>query len=106
MKWYKELSLQYQFMLYAIIGLFINSTMALFMNFWITDKDFNGLPKTGCNDRFIALFYYNINIFAKIGSDQIFPISNRARLFISLYVIFITAGLITIIHNMFFKLEN
>jgi len=106
MKWYRELSLQRQFILYAIVGILINSVMSVFMNSWITDEDYSGLPKSGFKDRLIALFYYNVNIFAKIGSDEIFPISNRARLFISLYVILITAGLITIIHSMFFKLES
>jgi len=75
--------------------------MAVFIYSWATDADFSGLPpqdksKT-FDSRLIALFYYNSITLSTLGYGDIVPISDRARMFVGLYVVLITAGLISAI---------
>jgi hypothetical protein len=89
----------HQFFVYLMVLLVINVFMAFFLYSWVTDADFSGLPpkdksKT-FDSRLVALFYYNSITLSTLGYGDVVPISDRARMFVGIYVVLITAGLIT-----------
>jgi hypothetical protein len=79
----------------------INLLMAFILYHLVTDKDFTGLPKKDhtktFDDRFVALFYFNSITISTLGYGDIVAISNRARLFVGIYVALITSGIITVL---------
>ena len=89
----------HQLFVYLVVLLIINVILALFFYSWVTDADFSGLPPKDPSKRFdsrlIALFYYNSITLSTLGYGDVVPISDRARIFIGIYVVLITAGLIT-----------
>jgi hypothetical protein len=91
-----------QFLIFILVSLILNHLMTIYLYSWVTDDDISGLPpkdsKIVYNDRFIALFYFNAITLSTLGYEKIIPISNRARMHISLYTIVITAGLISSIN--------
>ena len=47
------------------------------------------------DDRFISLFYFNCSTYGTLGDALIYPISMRARLYTSFYILLVGAGLLT-----------
>lgn len=78
------------------VGLLLNFMMALALWPWATDEDFTHLPPAG-TDRFMTLLYYVIMTFTSIGDGDITAVSNRARVAVSLFVLAVYAGLVTLV---------
>ena len=64
--------------------LFFNIVFALILFPWVTNDDLNNIQEPPLN-RFISLFYYGITTFTTTGYAK----SNRMKLFVSLYMIFV-----------------
>ena len=69
---------------------------------WMTDEDFNGLRKDGI-DRFVDLVYFSIVSFSTAGYGDISPKSTRARILVSLYLLFVN---ITAIYGLYTALAG
>jgi hypothetical protein len=67
-------------------AIFFNIIFALFLFIWVTDDDLKNIPKEPLS-RYISLFYYSITSFTTTGYGDIFALSNRMKLIISLYMI-------------------
>lgn len=81
-----------------MITLIFNILLSIFLYSWVTDSDFTNLPpKEKKCDRFIALLYYNAVSISTCGYGDIVPISNRARIFATFYLIAITVGILSLI---------
>jgi membrane-bound metal-dependent hydrolase YbcI (DUF457 family) len=65
---------------------------------WVTDKDFTGLRKDPV-DRFIDLNYFSIVSFSTAGYGDIAPSSSRARIAVSLFLLFVNIAAIVGIYN-------
>ena len=73
----------------CIVYIFIiNIMFSLFLNTWVTVDDLNNIPENKY-DRFIHIFYFVVNTFTTTGYGITYPISNRMKLLISVYMIFI-----------------
>jgi hypothetical protein len=68
----------------------INIIITIFLFSWATDDDLNNIPKEPL-DRFISLFYYSMTTFTTTGYGDIYAKSNRMKIVISLYMIFVFA---------------
>jgi len=88
-----------QVLVYFCLIMIINYLVTSFVYSWATDDDITGLPSKDSSkmfdDRFISLFYFNIITFTTVGYGDMLPKSNRAKLFISVYVALVAAGLLT-----------
>jgi hypothetical protein len=68
--------------------LLTNFAFASMLYPWVTDDDFTGLRKKG-SGRFVDLIYFSIVSFSTAGYGDISPKSTRARLTVSLYLLFV-----------------
>ena len=80
--------------LYVFIGAILaNLIFAFILLPWATEKDINGL--TGSKfDKFITLFYFGVTIFTTTGFGDVYPKSNKLKIFITLYMLLIISFLI------------
>jgi len=74
-------------LVYFILG---NLIFIIFLFLFATDKDFSGLSKDPL-ERFVDIIYFIITTLTTTGYGDIVAKSMRARLIISLYIIFIFA---------------
>ena len=86
---------------YVII---INLIFALILYSFVTDDDLNNLPKRPEDrffswDRFISLFYFLITTFTTTGYGDIYAKSNRMKLLISCYMIFVFSLTVSFLFN-------
>ncbi len=65
---------------------------------WMTDEDFTGLRKDGI-ERFVDLVYFSIVSFSTAGYGDISPKSTRARIVVSMYLLFVNITAIYGIYN-------
>jgi hypothetical protein len=91
-----------EFFTILLISILVNFLLSTFLYYYATDADFANIPKRKkndgiFNDRLIALFYFNCSTYGTLGDALIYPKSNRAKLYTSLYVLLTAAGLITIL---------
>jgi hypothetical protein len=86
--------------IYLIIIVIVLILTFILYNF-ANDDDFANLPPKDKNkffdDRFYSLFYYNSSTQGGLGDALIYPKSNRARVYTSLYLILAVTGLFTAI---------
>ena len=68
--------------------------MTIYLYNFTDDTDFANVPN---NNRFVALFYYNCSVHGTLGDALIYPISNKGRIYTSIYLIIIAAGIMTAI---------
>jgi len=92
----------FEFSTILLISILLNFILSTFLYYYATDDDFANLPKKKkndiiFNDRFISLFYFNCSTYGTLGDALIYPKSNRAKLYTSLYILLTAAGLITIL---------
>ncbi len=89
----------FSYIFLVIILILTISTMIIY--YTMDDNDLANLPpkdKTKMlDDRFISLFYYNASIHGGLGDALIYPISNKAKIYTSLYLVLIAAGVLTAI---------
>ena len=82
-----------------IIIIIIILTLTTCLYLYTDETDFAHLPpKTKSkliDDRFVALFYYNSSVHGGLGDAMIYPISNFAKLYTSVYLIIIASGIFT-----------
>lgn len=91
-----------EFSLILLISILLNFILSIFLYYTLVEGDFANLPKLKKNDglfneRFISLFYFNCSTYGTLGDPLIYPISIRARLYTSFYILLTAAGLITIL---------
>ena len=67
---------------------FFNVVFTLILFPWVTEDDLHNLPQSPV-DRFVSLFYYGITTFSTTGYGDIYAKSNRMKVIISLYMIFV-----------------
>ena len=83
--------------LLVIICLIILLTSFIYS--YATDKDFANLPPKNkdklIDDRYISLFYYNASVHGGLGDAVIYPTSNFAKIYTSIYLVIIAAGIFT-----------
>ncbi len=83
--------------LLVIICLIILLTSFLYS--YATDNDFANLPPKSktkfIDDRYISLLYYNASVHGGLGDSMIYPISNFGKMYTSIYLIVIAAGVFT-----------
>ena len=65
-----------------------NFLVAAFLISWVTDDDLKNLPKPYV-ERFISVFYFLITTFTTTGYGDIYPESERMKLFATFYMILI-----------------
>jgi hypothetical protein len=65
---------------------------------WVTDNDFIGLRKDG-SERFVDLFYFSVASFSTAGYGDISPKSTRAKLFTSIFLLFVYAAAVYGVYN-------
>lgn len=83
----------------VIVALIVtNIAFATMLFTWVTDNDFTGLRKNG-PDRFADLFYFSIVSFSTAGYGDISPKSTRARMIVSLFLLFVNITAIYGIYN-------
>ncbi len=89
----------FTFIFLIIILILTVSTMIIY--YTMDDNDLANLPpkdKTKIlDDRFISLFYYNASIHGGLGDALIYPKSNKAKLYTSIYLVLVAAGVLTAI---------
>ena len=68
----------------------LNIIFTVFLYTWVTNDDLDNIP-TNPLDRIISLFYFSITTFTTTGYGDIYAKSNRMKLIISFYMIFIFA---------------
>ena len=86
--------------LYIIIIIIIIITILTTCLYNFTDNtDFANVPNDTKLNRFVALFYYNSSIHGGLGDALIYPISKKARIYTSIYLIIIAGGILTAIIN-------
>lgn len=89
----------FSFILLVIIIIITSATFITY--YYLDDSDLANLPKKDnkkiIDDRFISLFYYNASVHGGLGDALIYPISNRAKIYTSFYLIIIAAGILTAI---------
>jgi len=90
--------LKHQLIKYIIVALIINLIITIMLFTFISEDDFAGIP-TNKYDKFITLFHYCISIFSTIGNCEIYPRSSRAKLLVSSFMMFISAGIISMLHS-------
>ena len=66
----------------------VNLAFTLLLFTWATDDDLNNIPKPPFS-RFISLFYYSITTFTTTGYGDIYAKSNKMKIIVSLYMIFV-----------------
>lgn len=77
----------------AIAGaLLLNILVALFLYSWVTDSDLSGLRREPAG-RLVDLVYFTVTCFSSLGFGDIMPQSDRAKMFVSAYVISVYAGI-------------
>ena len=82
-----------------IIALLVtNLLFATFLMAWVTDDDMNGLRKAPA-ERFADLAYFSIVSFSTAGYGDISPKSTRAKLAISIYLLFVNIAAVYGIYN-------
>ncbi len=84
----------------------ISIGFSFFMTFLLyhfaQETDFTNVPtKATPRDRFIALYFFNVSTQTTYGDTSIIPISNRARLYTSLYLIMFSAGILATLSFIF-----
>ena len=80
---------------YVII---INLIFSLILYSFVTDDDLNNIPKRPV-DRFISLFYFLITTFTTTGYGDIYAKSNRMKILISCYMIFVFSLTVSFLFN-------
>jgi len=80
----------------TIAILFINIIFSFLLLIWVSDDDIFGLP-SNILDRYITLFYYGMSILSTTGYGDIYAKSSRIKLIVSLYMILIMSGLISLL---------
>ena len=89
----------FTFIFLVIILILTISTMMIY--YTMDESDLANLPSKDKNkiidDRFISLFYYNASIHGGLGDALIYPISNKAKIYTSFYLVLIAAGILTAI---------
>ena len=92
-----------QFIVILLISIIINIILSIYWYYNATPNDFTNLPKRNLNkknnsifdERFISIFYFNCSTYGTLGDALIYPISMRARLYTSIYILLIGAGFLT-----------
>jgi hypothetical protein len=73
--------------------------LTMYLYHFTDDKDIANLPpkdkKKIIDDRFVSLFYYNASIHGGLGDATMYPISNKAKIFTTIYLVIIISGIIT-----------
>ena len=89
----------FTFIFLVIILILTISTMMIY--YTMDESDLANLPSKDKNkiidDRFISLFYYNASIHGGLGDALIYPISNKAKIYTSIYLVLVAAGVLTAI---------
>lgn len=80
------------FLAAIVVNLFIGTGLYLTMS----DNDLLNLPKDPLS-RWIACVYFSVVTFATIGYGDIMPISNFARIVITIYILCIALGIFAVI---------
>ena len=80
---------------YVII---INLIFSLILYSFVTDDDLNNIQKRPV-DRFISLFYFLITTFTTTGYGDIYAKSNRMKILISCYMIFVFSLTVSFLFN-------
>lgn len=80
--------------LYILIIIF---SLTIYLYNFTDDNDFKNVPNDSKLNRFIALFYYNSSTHGALGDALIYPISNKGRIYTSIYLIIIAGGIMTAI---------
>ena len=83
--------------LYILILIF---SLTIYLYNFTDDNDFSNVPKDSNLNRFIALFYYNCSTHGGMGDALIYPISNKGRIYTSIYLIIVAGGILTAIDVM------
>ena len=91
----------YHFIKILTIMFLIIIILTIILYNFTDDTDFSNLPPKNkskiIDDRFISLFYYNSSTQGGLGDAKIIPISNFAKIYTSLYLILIIAGIFTVL---------
>jgi hypothetical protein len=80
----------------------INAAFAVFLYFWASDDDFNGIAPqkdSTWGERLIAFFYFGVTTFATTGYGDITPKSRRARLATSFFMIAMVTGTLSFLFD-------
>jgi hypothetical protein len=81
-----------------LIIIVIISINTLILYFLFTENDIANLPsKDKPIDRIISLFYYNTSVHGSFGDGTLYPISNKAKIYTTIYLLIIAAGILTAI---------
>jgi hypothetical protein len=84
-----------------ILIIVIIITLTLYLYNYTTDIDFAGLPPKDksklFDERFVSLLYYNASVNGGLGDSAIYPTSNKGKIYTSIYLIIIAAGIFTAI---------
>lgn len=82
-----------------IVALIItNICFAIAMYNWVTDEDMRGLRKKK-SERFADLFYFSVVSFSTAGYGDISAKSTRAKIAVSLFLLFVNVAAIYGIYN-------
>jgi hypothetical protein len=92
-----------QFGFILLVSILINIILSIYWYYNATEDDFANLPKRNLNkknnslfdERFTSIFYFNCSTYGTLGDALIYPKSIRARLYTSLYILLVNAGLLT-----------
>lgn len=79
-------------------SLLVNFTFAIFLFFIITDDDIPDLPAHPL-DRFANIFYFCIKTYSTTGYGDLYPKSTKIRLIMSMYMLIIMSGIISLLFN-------
>ncbi len=76
----------------------VNTLFALFLLTWVTKQDLSNLPDNPM-DRFIHLFYFGVISFTTTGYGDSTPKSNRLKIGMACYLLFVIAGVFSYFFN-------
>ena len=72
----------------ALCIILINILFTVLLMPWVTENDIYGLP-LNVQDRIISLFYFGITTFTTTGYGDMYPKSDRMKMYISLYMVIV-----------------
>lgn len=82
------------------LTIFINFTFAFYLFLFVDKTDFKHLPNDPL-DKFLTLFYFSLTTYTTIGYGDFIPLSMRARLATSVFMIFVYSITILFITHYF-----
>ena len=83
-----------EFAALALTVFSVNALFTLFLFSWATRQDFNDLPVEPMQ-KLVHLFYFSVTTFTSTGYGDIVPISTRAKIAVTVYMLVIYSLLIT-----------